>query len=244
MRVGGNMLVGAFILALTISTLSGGVVEGCFGVHSHQKLHRIGKQSALIGRHDFRTRRRQGYHQQTRHATKDPNEVSRLPESSISSANLDRSNLCSKRMVKPRSALHEDSSRRSWLEQVTMSTVSLAAILTGWSAVPKSWADEGVTSSGVEEFVRQGPDYGYAIRFPEAFEQTQKPLKTHLDEINFISPTVKGYQVGITVDPVRINSLREVRSVYLCYAVNHSVVVVSIELKTLSLSPSIPVFEM
>jgi hypothetical protein len=88
-----------------------------------------------------------------------------------------------------------------------------------------SWAEDSATSDIVtstaaaatamgEEFVRQGPDYGYAIRFPKNFQATQKPLKTHLDEINFVSPTVKGYQVGITIDPVRINNLREVRTIF------------------------------
>jgi len=40
-------------------------------------------------------------------------------------------------------------------------------------------------------------------------KQGSKPLKTHLDEINFSSETVPKYQIGITVDPVRIKSLKE-----------------------------------
>jgi len=43
-----------------------------------------------------------------------------------------------------------------------------------------------------------------------AFQESQKPVKTHLDEVNLMSDTIKGYQYGITVDPVRINSLKEV----------------------------------
>jgi hypothetical protein len=50
---------------------------------------------------------------------------------------------------------------------------------------------------------------------PSAFQETQKPVKTHLDEVNLISDTIKGYQYAITVDPVRINSLTEVRSLEL-----------------------------
>jgi hypothetical protein len=43
-----------------------------------------------------------------------------------------------------------------------------------------------------------------------SFQESQKPVKTHLDEVNLISNSIKGYQYGITVDPVRINSLTEV----------------------------------
>lgn len=57
----------------------------------------------------------------------------------------------------------------------------------------------------------------YSINIPDTassndLKQTTKPVKTHLDEINFVSPTIKGYQFGITVDPVRINSIQEVRA--------------------------------
>ena len=45
-----------------------------------------------------------------------------------------------------------------------------------------------------------------------SFQESQKPVKTHLDEVNLISNSIKGYQYGITVDPVRINSLTEVRT--------------------------------
>lgn len=54
----------------------------------------------------------------------------------------------------------------------------------------------------------------YQIILPNngaTFSETQKPVKTHLDEVNLVSGEIKGYQYGITVDPVRINSLKEVR---------------------------------
>lgn len=40
-------------------------------------------------------------------------------------------------------------------------------------------------------------------------KEGSKPVKTHLDEVNFVSESVKRYQYGITVDPVRISSLKE-----------------------------------
>ena len=60
-----------------------------------------------------------------------------------------------------------------------------------------------------EVFTRKTPDFGYEFQPPDNFGTGNKPLKTHLDEINFKSESVGGYQYGITVDPVRIESLRQ-----------------------------------
>jgi hypothetical protein len=51
----------------------------------------------------------------------------------------------------------------------------------------------------------------YQIAIPSSMKESSKPVKTHLDEVNFMSESTKGYQYGITVDPVRITSLKEVR---------------------------------
>jgi hypothetical protein len=50
----------------------------------------------------------------------------------------------------------------------------------------------------------------YQIELPSSMKESSKPVKTHLDEVNFSSETIKGYQYGVTVDPVRISSLKEV----------------------------------
>ena len=60
-----------------------------------------------------------------------------------------------------------------------------------------------------DEFIRQTKDVSYAFTPPPQFEETKKPLPTHLDEVNFISTNMKGYQFGITVDPIRIQTLAE-----------------------------------
>jgi hypothetical protein len=54
-------------------------------------------------------------------------------------------------------------------------------------------------------------ELSYKIELPSSMVEGSKPLKTHLDEVNFTSDTVKGYQYGVTVDPVRIASIKEVR---------------------------------
>ena len=51
--------------------------------------------------------------------------------------------------------------------------------------------------------------FSYTVTPPPYFTTGNKPLKTHLDEINFSSQEVRGYTFGITVDPVRIKSIRE-----------------------------------
>jgi hypothetical protein len=50
----------------------------------------------------------------------------------------------------------------------------------------------------------------YEIKIPPSMYESTKPVKTHLDEVNFLSESIKGYQYGITVDPVRITSIKEV----------------------------------
>jgi hypothetical protein len=37
----------------------------------------------------------------------------------------------------------------------------------------------------------------------------KKPLKTHVEEMNIVSTLYRGYQYGITVDPIRISSLQQ-----------------------------------
>ena len=52
--------------------------------------------------------------------------------------------------------------------------------------------------------------FSYTITPPPSFVPGNKPLKTHLDEINFSpEPTIRGYTLGITVDPVRISNIKE-----------------------------------
>eukprot|EP00562_Extubocellulus_spinifer_P000260 CAMPEP_0178480584 /NCGR_PEP_ID=MMETSP0696-20121128/5773_1 /TAXON_ID=265572 /ORGANISM="Extubocellulus spinifer, Strain CCMP396" /LENGTH=309 /DNA_ID=CAMNT_0020108033 /DNA_START=19 /DNA_END=948 /DNA_ORIENTATION=- len=60
-----------------------------------------------------------------------------------------------------------------------------------------------------EPFIRQGKGYGYTFTPPPGFSPGKKPVPTHLDEVNFNLEGVRGYQFGITVDPVRITTLRE-----------------------------------
>lgn len=60
-----------------------------------------------------------------------------------------------------------------------------------------------------EPYTRRGKDFSYDFVPPAGFDAGNKPLKTHLDEINFSKEGVRGYQYGITVDPVRIDSLRQ-----------------------------------
>ena len=67
-------------------------------------------------------------------------------------------------------------------------------------------ASDGVTTDDV--YQRRTDQFAYEFRPPSGFSSpSQKPLKTHLDEVNFKSSDGGGYQYGITVDPLRINSL-------------------------------------
>ncbi|KAL7565030.1 hypothetical protein ACA910_020741 [Epithemia clementina (nom. ined.)] len=70
-------------------------------------------------------------------------------------------------------------------------------------AVPEAGSDDAI-------YQKQTDKFGYAFQVPSNFEApSKKPLPTHLDEVNFKSANVPGYQYGITVDPVRISSLAQ-----------------------------------
>ena len=83
----------------------------------------------------------------------------------------------------------------------TLSTASISFIVSG-----KAIADDTLESKLI---VRSGKEFSYNFQPPSGFKTSNKPLKTHLDEINYTKDGERGYQYGITVDPVRINSLQE-----------------------------------
>ena len=64
-------------------------------------------------------------------------------------------------------------------------------------------------ASSENVFKRQADQFSYVFEPPTDWTPQNKPLKTHLDEVNFKSPSIGKYEFGITVDPVRIKSLRE-----------------------------------
>jgi PsbP len=82
--------------------------------------------------------------------------------------------------------------------------------------------DDGKSSSSSSVMYRD-IEQGFEFTPPRGFQQTAKPLPTHLKEVQFApavvpedenastaaSPLPKSYQYGITVDPVRIGSLRD-----------------------------------
>jgi hypothetical protein len=98
----------------------------------------------------------------------------------------------------------DGSSRRQVFQDCLQQTAALLFVV--GSASSPAIADDSFLFERNQE-----KNVSYKIQIPPTLKQGQKPVKTHLDEVNFVSETIKGYQFGITVDPVRINSLKEVR---------------------------------
>ena len=98
--------------------------------------------------------------------------------------------------------------RREFIKQSLVAVNSVLAL----SSLP-SFADTiAETQKPSTTYVsppNQKYSYKYTVTPPPSFTSSNKPLKTHLDEINFSDPDVRGYTLGITVDPVRIKSIRE-----------------------------------
>ena len=83
---------------------------------------------------------------------------------------------------------------------------STVAAASSWMIA--SWPGQGHAAETTTKYQKQTNQYGFEFQVPTSFEApSNKPLKTHLDEVNFKSSTLAGYQYGITVDPVRIASL-------------------------------------
>jgi hypothetical protein len=94
--------------------------------------------------------------------------------------------------------------RRSFFRILT----SVATIMDmGYNAKP---AFSSTTEQVGTYFRRDTDQFKYELQVPYDFNgPNQKPLKTHFDEVNFKSNTIAGFEIGITVDPVRISSLTE-----------------------------------
>ena len=108
--------------------------------------------------------------------------------------------------------LSSPSSRRSILSTAAWSLVLGGAALAENPTLADA-AEETETSFVYtrKQTVLNKKELGYQISIPSTMNEGSKPVKTHLDEVNFVSESVKRYQYGITVDPVRISSLKEVR---------------------------------
>ena len=100
----------------------------------------------------------------------------------------------------------------------TMIHAVIAAILLPFAPPPTFAVEEDDSTSSrqpAEPYTRtSSPNdkfkFSYTVTPPPTFIPGNKPLKTHLDEINFSpEPSIRGYTLGITVDPVRINSIKE-----------------------------------
>ncbi|KAL1524115.1 hypothetical protein AB1Y20_019024 [Prymnesium parvum] len=51
--------------------------------------------------------------------------------------------------------------------------------------------------------------FGYRLSLPQSWEAKPKPLRTHLHEVLYAAPGAGGLKVGLTVDPVKIQSLEQ-----------------------------------
>lgn len=115
------------------------------------------------------------------------------------------------RCVAPSLCAHPSSAGAERDRRSLFSSAALAVVGAAAARVPQASA-AAVTATTTSEsgvFFRSGDGYGYKLAPPRDFAPSNKPLKTHLDEIEFVpTPSVRGYKYGVTVDPVRIDSIR------------------------------------
>jgi len=161
-----------------------------------------------------------GYHSTITTSTSSTNAVSRLSMGRSSNDNDgDYSNKVSIDIYNMPMPSQPSKQRRKIIRQSssTMIHAVIAAILLPFAPPPTFAAEDDDTSSRqrAEPYTRiSSPNdkfkFSYTVTPPPTFIPGNKPLKTHLDEINFSpEPSIRGYTLGITVDPVRINSIKE-----------------------------------
>lgn len=110
----------------------------------------------------------------------------------------------------------------SALSRRSVLSISAWSLLVGEAVLPRqAGAAEGENPLIYtrQQKVLNSKELHYDITIPSTMKEGSKPVKTHLDEVNFVSEDIKRYQYGITVDPVRIASLKEVCSANCCHFV-------------------------
>lgn len=116
----------------------------------------------------------------------------------------ERSSTSSEQTYNPDILLRSTNNRRSFI-----SKLATACLTTSGTINVPAFAAETSSDDSPTLFTRIGKGYEYSFLPPSGFKSNNKPLKTHLDEINFSLEGIRGYQYGITVDPVRIESLKQ-----------------------------------
>ena len=101
-------------------------------------------------------------------------------------------------------------SRRNVLCNAMVGTITASSFLLPLDNNKAMAAGMDDTTGSDNSFVQRGNGFAYRFVPPPEMEPGAKPVKTHLFEINWKSTTTPKYTFGITIDPVRINSLKEV----------------------------------
>ena len=114
--------------------------------------------------------------------------------------------------------------RIPWLSH-TLSRRNALGVAASIAVATTTWKPRRVLAaegSDNDPYVERGNGFAYRFVYPPDFEPGAKPVKTHLFEINWKSTNTPKYTFGITIDPVRISSLKEVRDSFVEKQVGYS----------------------
>jgi PsbP len=130
---------------------------------------------------------------------------SQINEETITLSNRSVTRIASDDGFRQPSMLQQCRQRRDLFHHLR-SSIFAGTILGYTTTLSNAVAEESIDNI----FIRDANEIRYEIRITSDMNgPLQKPLKTHYDEVNFKSRTIPGYEIGITVDPVRIVSLME-----------------------------------
>jgi hypothetical protein len=202
------MVAGALCLGTLLVVASRFTLVSAFGIVSRPAALRESSTGTLVL---FGSSR----HSVNNDNPKDDDAFEGSPQESVAGAIRDTTNTNTKRPYNRRRILQQGISSLTALSTASILSSSLTT-LDGSSWVAMATEEVSAATATTTEsttFTQSGKGgggpFGYQLTIPPNFVQGGKPVKTHLNEANFNSAVTKGYQLGITVDPVKINSLVE-----------------------------------
>lgn len=81
------------------------------------------------------------------------------------------------------------------------------AVLAHGAAATAAVVLGGKWAAAADTAVLRDVEFLYQLEYPSDWKAAGKPVKTHLHETLLSSPAGRGVKLGVTVDPVKINSL-------------------------------------
>mmetsp|Transcript_25763 Transcript_25763/g.38199 ORF Transcript_25763/g.38199 Transcript_25763/m.38199 type:complete len:280 (-) Transcript_25763:112-951(-) len=111
------------------------------------------------------------------------------------------------------------SSRKSFIQSIATAAIATTTTAIAFTTLPSSALasaspeDDKTFTRRIKNDSKPTQSFAYTLTLPNPPSPTNKPLQTHLDEVNLPMNSnpygIQRYTYGVTVDPIRLTSLRQ-----------------------------------